>query len=79
MVMISNRKQGPQERKFHVGDQVSFLWGVKRARGVIIEYLGPIGMRGRRLYLVEMPMKYTEPFRLELPAEEMELERANHG
>jgi hypothetical protein len=76
--MISSRKQ-PQEHRFHVGDTISFIFGTKRVRGVIVEDRGPIGMGGRRLFLVEVPRKYTDPMRLELPAEEMRAERANHG
>lgn len=70
--MISKPQRSPQRHKFHVGDWVTFLFGVERVRGVILEDRGPIGARGRQMFFVEVPLKHDEPLRFEMPADDLE-------
>lgn len=66
-----------QETRFRRGDAVRFQFGLYPVQGVVKEDRGPIGIKGRRLYLVEFPFgMHTEaPFEIELPAEKLELVR----
>ncbi len=61
--------------KFRVGDVVRFDYGPRKMTGTVQEDRGPIGVNGRRLYLVVFQ---TEPeaasqSRIELPAKLLEL------
>ena len=47
---MSKAKKSPP--RFHVGDWVSFLAGVRQATGQVVEDRGPIGVQGRRLYRI---------------------------
>ena len=58
---------------FHVGNTVRFKFGPNRASGVIKEDRGPIGIGGRRLYLIQFSLEPGFPFLIELPASELEL------
>ncbi len=58
---------------FHVGDRVKIDFGQQKLTGVIVEDRGPIGVRGRRLFRVEIPMEPDEPLMVELPENEMEV------
>jgi len=62
------------ESRFHKGDLVKFGWGMRTVRGVVKEDRGPIGIQGRRLYLVEfLPEPQADsPFLIELPADELQ-------
>lgn len=57
---------------FHVGDRVRIGFGRRKLTGVIVEDRGAIGVRGRRLYQVNVPMDPFEPMMVELPEDEME-------
>jgi len=62
------------ERRFHKGDLVRFRLSTRSVQGVVREDRGPIGIRGRHLYLVEFT---AEPeaesvSEIELPADELE-------
>jgi len=62
------------EQRFHKGDLVRFRLTTRSVQGVIREDRGPIGIRGRHLYLVEFS---AEPqaesvSEIELPADELE-------
>ncbi len=57
---------------FQVGDQVRFDFGRRKVTGVIVEDRGPIGVGGRRLFGIEIPLDPDEPMKLELPEEEIE-------
>jgi len=63
------------ETKFCKGDRVRFHFVNRFIEGVVKEDRGPIGIGGRRLYLVEfLPEVYAEsPFHIELPAERLQL------
>jgi hypothetical protein len=76
------------ERRFRKGDLVRFRMGVRFVQGEVKEDRGPIGVKGRRLYLVEFPTEpqSTSPYQVELPADELQLvqdavreERATNG
>ena len=62
-------------RRFHKGDLVRFRLGTRSIQGVVKEDRGPIGVKGRHLYLVEFRPE-PEPVSLslvELPADELQL------
>jgi hypothetical protein len=63
------------ERRFRKGDQVRFQLGLRFVKGVVKEDVGPIGIKGRHLYLVEFPVERDSgaPNKVELPAEDMQL------
>ena len=61
--------------EFHKGDQVKFRLGVRSVQGIIKEDRGPIGVKGRRLYLVEFQEEPDSASQIELPAEELQLVR----
>jgi len=62
------------EQRFHKGDVVEFRLGVRTVRGVVKEDRGPIGVGGRRLYLIEFRADSTSPDTsgVELPAEDLQ-------
>lgn len=64
------------EKRYKKGDLVRFsLGGMRTVQGVIKEDRGPIGMKGRRLYLIVFPFSSdsVELTEIELPAVEFEL------
>ena len=65
------------ERRYHKGDLVEFQFGTRFLQGWIKEDRGPIGVKGRRLYLVEFQFGQDSisPSRIELPAEHLQLVR----
>lgn len=60
-------------RAIHVGDRVQFNGGGRLITGQVREDRGPIGVGGRRLYLVVFEMGKDNWLRVELPAEELEV------
>ena len=40
--------------QFHKGDRVTFRLGTRSVKGLVKEDRGPIGIKGRHLYLVEV-------------------------
>ena len=63
------------EHRFHKGDLVSFRFGTRSVQGKVKEDRGPIGVNGRRLYLLEFRMSSQSESlsMIELPAEELQL------
>lgn len=57
---------------FQVGDRVRIPLGRRQLLGIITEDRGAIGLHGRHLYQVMVPMDPYEPTTYELPGEEME-------
>ncbi len=57
---------------FRVGDHVQIPLGRRTFAGVVIEDRGAIGVRGRRLYQVSVPMDPFDPAIYELPEDEIE-------
>jgi hypothetical protein len=51
---------------FHVGDRALLHYGREDVEVVIIEDRGPIGLHGRRLVRVSMPVIASEPVELEV-------------
>ncbi len=66
--MNTTRKQS----SFRVGDRVRVDFGRRKLTGVIVEDRGAIGVQGRRLFQVDIPMDPFEPMSVELPEDEME-------
>ena len=61
------------EKQFHKGDLVRFQYGTKSFQGVVKEDRGPIGVKGRHLYLIEFSRDPESTSQVELPAEELDL------
>lgn len=60
------------ETRYYKGDRVQFQLGFRPVRGTVKEDCGPIGIKGRHLYLVEF-QRETEPVReTVLPAEDLQ-------
>ncbi len=57
----------------HVGDTVRFRMGARFLTGQVREDRGPIGIGGRRLYLVSYELGKGNWYGIELPAEEIEV------
>lgn len=57
------------ETRFYHGDQVRFRLAGRSLEGHVKEDRGPIGVKGRRLYLVEFRAEAESPTQVELPAE----------
>lgn len=60
-----------RERRYRVGEKVCFQLGIRTVQGYVKEDRGPIGVKGRHLYLVEFK-RDESPAYVELPAVEME-------
>jgi len=58
---------------FRVGDRVRFEFGSGKVIGKILEDHGPLGVRGRHLYRVELPMDPDEPYIAALSEDDIEL------
>lgn len=58
--------------EFHVGDRVKVQLGPRKLTGMISEDRGPIGVRGRRLFQVQVPTDPYEPMILEVAEDEIE-------
>ena len=58
-----------------VGDQVRFLYGEGPVFGIVKEDRGPIGHKGRRLYLIQFSLESPYVTQTEMPAEEFEVIR----
>jgi hypothetical protein len=56
-----------------VGDRVRFDWPSYQVWGTIIEDRGPLGVNGRRLYVVSIPADPFEPERRTLGEDQLEL------
>lgn len=61
------------KQTFQVGQLVTFKHGTRDVQGVIKEDRGPIGMKGRVLYLIEFRRETESPYmsHIELPAERL--------
>lgn len=57
---------------FRRGDRVQFRVGSSRLQGRVKEDRGPIGIKGRRLYLIEFKAEPESPSQIELPADQIE-------
>jgi hypothetical protein len=61
------------KQTFQVGQLVTFKYGTRDVQGVVKEDRGPIGMKGRVLYLVEFRRDTESPYlsHIELPADRL--------
>jgi hypothetical protein len=61
------------KKKFRPGQQVTFQFNTRSVQGVVKEDRGPIGMKGRTLYLIEFRLEgeWPEVSRIELPADRL--------
>ena len=62
------------EQRFRKGDLVRFQFGIYSVQGVVKEDRGPIGVKGRHLYLVEFPFDHQSDSlsQIELPAVQLQ-------
>jgi hypothetical protein len=62
------------EKRFRKGDLVRFQWGTRFVQGEVKEDRGPIGVKGRHLYLVEYRPESQSPSlsQIELPADQLQ-------
>lgn len=62
------------ERQFRKGDLVRFTLGTRSVQGEVKEDRGPIGVKGRHLYLVAFRPEHESPSlaQIELPAEQLQ-------
>jgi hypothetical protein len=65
------------ETRFRKGDLVQFQFGLSTVQGVVKEDRGPIGIKGRHLYLIEFwfGAHADSPSRVELPAADLQAVR----
>jgi hypothetical protein len=65
------------EAQFRKGDLVRFRLGTRSVQGEVKEDRGPIGVRGRHLYLVEFrpESQSLSPSQIELPADQLQAVR----
>lgn len=73
--MSTTHKYSP----FRVGDRVRIDLGPHKLTGVIVEDRGAIGIQGRHLFRVDVPMDPFEPMTVELPEDEIEAARTEEG
>jgi hypothetical protein len=61
------------KKTFRTGQLVTFKFGTRSVQGVVKEDRGPIGMKGRVLYLVEFRPETQSPYvsHIELPADQL--------
>jgi hypothetical protein len=69
------------EKQFSKGDVVRFLYGSRALQGTVKEDRGPIGVKGRHLYLIEFTREPQSTSEIELPADQLEpvTEKAARG
>jgi hypothetical protein len=60
-----------KEQQIHVGDVVRFQFGVRMVNSVVKEDRGPIGMKGRHLYLIQFDAEPGAFSQIELTAHEL--------
>jgi hypothetical protein len=61
----------------HIGDRVRFQFGKSKVTGTVKEDRGPIGVKGRNLYLIYFSPEPNYSSQIELPADEIELVQEN--
>jgi hypothetical protein len=57
--MNSHKTHGP---RFRIGDWVTFQYGPKKVFAKVVEDRGPLGVRGQRLYCVQLDEELGEAF-----------------
>jgi hypothetical protein len=69
---ITHAKLRGSKDDMQVGDRVSFMFGVKRTTGTVIEDRGHIGVGGRQIVRLVIDIEQDPPMVGELPAEKLE-------
>ena len=59
------------DSEIHVGTPVQFRYGVEDMNGIVKEDRGPIGVKGRRLYLIKFHAEPGYEAEVELPADQI--------
>ncbi len=59
----------PPRSEFRVGDRIKIRFGARWEEGVVVEDRGPLGVGGRQLYRIRVPMPPAEPLETEVSAE----------
>ena len=67
----TKKRPTSKSRPLAVGDRVSFMFGVRRVTGTIVEDRGNIGVGGRQLVGIRMRVGLDEERVIEMPAEEV--------
>ena len=57
--------------KFRVGEWVAYTVGLSRHAALVIEDVGPVGVRMRRFYRLREPIWYGKPVEYELPEDSL--------
>ena len=55
-----------------IGDRVKIDFGRRQLTGAVVEDRGAIGIQGRRIFVVSVPMDPLDPMLVELPEDEFE-------
>ena len=58
--------------RFKVGDRVTVTRVFDTVHGIVVEDLGPISYRGRRLYEVRYQIPDSEPFEVPMPESDLQ-------
>ena len=58
--------------KFRPGQWVAYTSGLSRHTALVIEDVGPVGVRMRRFYRLREPIWYGKPVEYELPEDSLE-------
>ena len=69
---MSSEIPNASNTNFPKGDRVRFRLSGRYVQGLVKEDRGPIGIRGRHLYLVEFRAEPQSPSQIELPADQLE-------
>jgi hypothetical protein len=72
MVKARDMSTTNKHASFRVGDRVKMDFGPRKLTGVIVEDRGPIGVGGRHLFRVDVPMDPFDPMTVEVPEDEIE-------
>ncbi|MGQ0776401.1 MAG: hypothetical protein ACT4NY_18575 [Pseudonocardiales bacterium] len=62
---------GTAEHVFHEGDHALLRFGTTDVKVEVIEERGAIGVRGRRLVRVRMPVTASDPIEFEVPESDL--------
>lgn len=62
----------PRQPPTQIGDRVKIDFGRRQLTGAVVEDRGAIGVQGRRIFVVSVPMDPMDPMLVELPEDEFE-------
>jgi hypothetical protein len=70
---VIRRSKMSGKTTIHIGDLVQFRYGRSKVIGTVKEDRGPIGVKGRHLYLIYFSPEPEYSSQIELPADQIEL------